>query len=162
MSRRIASSRGFTLIELVITVAIVGLLASVAFPMAELAQQREREAALRRTLIEVREAIDAYHRAVEEGRIIRTARSSGYPPSLKILVEGESDAADPNGKARLYFLRSIPRDPMATDPALDNDATWAKREYASSADEPREGEDVFDVHSRSEGSGINGVPYRSW
>ncbi|MGO4478153.1 type II secretion system protein [Massilia sp. 2TAF26] len=155
-------SRGFTLIEMVITLAIVGLLASLAFPMAELAMRREREAELRRVLIDMREAIDAYHRAVEEGRIIRSARSSGYPPSLKVLVEGERDAADPNGKARLYFLRSIPRDPMASDPALDNDATWAKREYASSADEPREGEDVFDVHSRSAAVGINGVPYRRW
>ena len=155
-------SRGFTLIEMVITLAIVGLLASVAFPMAELAVKRERETELRRTLVGLREAIDAYHRAVEEGRIVRSARSSGYPPSLAILVEGERDASDPNGKARLYFLRSIPRDPMATDPALDNDATWAKRAYASSADEPREGDDVFDVHSRSEATGINGVPYRLW
>ena len=155
-------SRGFTLIELVITLAIVGLLASLAFPMAELARQRERESALRRTLVEVREAIDAYHRAVEEGRILRAARSSGYPPSLKVLVEGERDASDPNGKAKLYFLRSIPRDPMAPDGEPDNEATWAKREYASSPDAPREGEDVFDVHSRSDAVGINGLPYRLW
>jgi general secretion pathway protein G len=162
MKLRAACQRGFTLIELVITLAIVGLLASVAFPMAELAYQREREAELRRVLIEIREAIDAYHRAVEEGRILRSARSSGYPPSLKILAEGARDASDPNGRARLYFLRSIPRDPMSTDPALDNEATWAKREYASSADDPREGEDVFDVHSRSDRTGINGLPYRMW
>lgn len=162
MKLRAARHGGFTLIELVITLAIVGLLASVAFPMAELAYQREREAELRRVLIEVREAIDAYHRAVEEGRIVRSARSSGYPPSLRILVEGERDASDPNGKARLYFLRRIPRDPMASDPAVDDEATWAKREYASSADDPREGEDVFDVHSRSERLGINGLPYRTW
>lgn len=162
MKLRTRSHRGFTLIELVVTLAIVGLLASAAFPMAELGYQREREAELRRVLIEMREAIDAYHRAVEEGRILRSARSSGYPPSLAVLVTGERDASDPNGKARLYFLRKIPRDPMALDPTLDNDATWAKREYASSADDPREGEDVFDVHSRSERTGINGVPYRMW
>lgn len=153
---------GFTLVELLVTVAIVGILASMAFPMAELAHKRGREAELRRTLITLREAIDAYHRAVEEGRIVRSARSSGYPPTLQALVEGERDASDPNGKARLYFLRSVPRDPMATDPTLDNDSTWAKREYASSADDPREGEDVYDVHSRSDAIGIDGIPYREW
>jgi len=154
--------RGFTLIELVITVAIVGILASLAMPMAELVHQRSREAELQRVLIEVREAIDAYHRAAEDGRILRSARSSGYPESLRSLVDGERDASDPSGKARLYFLRKVPRDPMATDPTLADDATWAKREYASGADDPREGEDVFDIHSRSDGVGINGVPYRKW
>jgi general secretion pathway protein G len=154
--------RGFTLIELVITVAIIGILASLAMPMAELAHQRSREAELQRVLIEVREAIDAWHRAAEDGRIVHSARSSGYPASLQALVDGERDASDPNGKARLYFLRKVPRDPMATDPALDDDATWAKREYASSADDPRAGEDVYDIHSRSEATGINGVPYRKW
>lgn len=153
---------GFTLVELLVTVAIVGILASMAFPMAELAHKRGREVELRRTLITLREAIDAYHRAVEEGRIVRSARSSGYPPTLQALVEGERDASDPNGKARLYFLRSVPRDPMATDTTLDNDSTWAKREYASSADDPREGEDVYDVHSRSDAIGIDGIPYREW
>lgn len=155
-------SRGFTLIELVVTLAIVGLLASLAFPMAELAHQRERESELRHRLVVLREAIDAYHRAVEEGRILRASRSSGYPPSLKVLVEGARDASDPNGKTRLYFLRSIPRDPMAPEGEADNEASWAKREYASSPDDPREGEDVFDVHSRSDAIGINGVPYRLW
>jgi general secretion pathway protein G len=153
---------GFTLVELLVTVAIVGILASLAFPMAEMARKRSREAELQRVLIEIREAIDAYHRAAEDGRIVRSVRASGYPASLQVLVDGERDASDPNGKARLFFLRRVPRDPMATDPTLDADATWAKREYASSADDPREGEDVFDVHSRSEGIGINGVPYRKW
>jgi general secretion pathway protein G len=155
-------SRGFTLVELLVTVAIVGILASMAFPMAELARRRERETELRRDLITLRDAIDGYHRAVEEGRIVRPVRSSGYPSSLQALVEGEPDAADPNGKARLYFLRSVPRDPLATDATLDNESTWAKREYASSADNPREGEDVYDVHSRSSATGINGIPYREW
>jgi general secretion pathway protein G len=153
---------GFTLIELMITVAIVGVLASLAFPMAELAHKRSREAELQRVLIEIREAIDAYHRAAEDGRIMRSARSAGYPPSLQVLVDGVRDTADSNGKARLIFLRSVPRDPMATDRSLSNDDTWAKREYASGADDPREGEDVFDVHSRSDAIGINSVPYRKW
>jgi general secretion pathway protein G len=155
-------SRGFTLIELVITVAIVGVLAGMAFPMAELARQRSREYELQRVLIEIREAIDAYHRAVEDGRIVHAAGGAGYPPSLHALVEGVSDASDPAGKARLYFLRTVPRDPMAIDISLDNQETWAKREYRSGPDDPREGEDVFDVHSRSSAAGINGVPYQQW
>lgn len=158
----IIPAKGFTLIELIMTVAIVGLLASLAFPMVELSRKRSREAELQRVLIDIREAIDAYHRAAEDGRIVRAAGSAGYPASLQALVDGERDTADPSGKARLFFLRSVPRDPMATDPALTDSDTWAKRAYVSSADDPHEGEDVFDVHSRSEGVGINGVPYRQW
>lgn len=152
---------GFTVIEMVVTVAIIGLLASVALPLAELTVQRAREHELRRSLREIRTAIDDYKRATDQGRIAKAADGSGYPPSLDVLVEGVPDARDP-GKRKIYFLRRLPRDPLH-DVAQDRPAdTWGQRSYDSPPDAPRAGKDVFDVHSRSAATGINGVPYRDW
>ena len=153
---------GFTLIELVITVAIVGLLAAVAMPMAELAVQRDKEHELRLALREIRTGLDAYRQAVEEGRITQSVGRSGYPPSLKVLVEGVPDASSPDSKLRIYFLRRIPRDPLFLDPDPPGEETWGKRSYASSADAPEEGNDVFDVYSLSDRKGLNGIAYRNW
>jgi general secretion pathway protein G len=158
---------GFTLIELVITVAIVGLLATVVFPMAELTVQRTKEHDLRDALQQIRTAIDAYRQAVIEGHVIAGSASqlgqmpSQYPPNLQVLVDGVDDAKSPN-KSRLYFLRRLPRDPMSNDPNLTDDQTWGKRSYASPPDQPAEGDDVFDVYSLSNGVGLNGIPYRKW
>lgn len=153
---------GFTLIELVVTVAIVGLLATVALPMAELAVQRSKEQELRLALREIRTGLDAYKQAVDEGRIPRSIQQSGYPPSLKVLVDGVNDASSPDKKVKIYFLRRIPRDPMELDPARPAEETWGRRSYASSADSPQEGEDIFDVYSLSTSVGMNGVPYNKW
>jgi general secretion pathway protein G len=155
------SRRGFTLIELVITVAIVALLASIALPVSELAVQRTKEQELRRTLRQVREAIDAYKQASDEGRVRKSIGDSGYPKKLEELAEGVEDQRSPK-KDKIYFLRRIPRDPLATDPTLSAAATWGKRSYASPPDDPREGDDVFDVFSLAAGKGINGQPYREW
>jgi general secretion pathway protein G len=160
MSRSLAA-RGFTLIELVITVAIVALLASVALPVSELAVQRTKEQDLRRTLRQMREAIDAYKQASDEGRIKKSVGDSGYPRKLEELAEGVEDQKSPK-KDKIYFLRRIPRDPFAADPTLSATATWGKRSYSSPPDDPREGDDVFDVFSLAQGKGINGQPYREW
>jgi general secretion pathway protein G len=154
-------SRGFTLIELVITVAIVGLLAGIAVPTMELAVQRNREQELRLALREIRTALDAYKRASDSGRVPRIVGASGYPPTLEVLVDGVTDALDPNQR-KIYFLRRIPRDPMSFDASVAPGRTWGLRSYQSDADDPREGDDVFDVHSLASGTGINGVPYRQW
>lgn len=152
---------GFTLIELVITVAIVAILASVAMPMVELTVQRNKEQELRLALRQIREAIDAYKRATDDGRVIKSADESGYPKSLEVLVEGIENDKDPN-KAKIYFLRRLPRDPLSTDKDITPAETWGKRSYESSPEDPQEGEDIFDVYSLSGGTGLNGIPYRDW
>lgn len=159
MTRRAAG--GFTLLELVIAVAIIAILASVAVPLNELVVQRAREQDLRRALRDIREAIDGYKQASDEGRIEKRVGESGYPRRLEDLVEGVEDQKSPE-KKKIYFLRRIPRDPLASEPSLPAAATWGKRSYASPPDAPREGEDVFDVYSLATGSGINGRPYREW
>lgn len=153
--------RGFTLIELVITVAIVAVLASVALPLNELTVQRGKEADLRRSLREIREGIDAYKQAFDEGRMVKRADDSGYPKRLEDLVEGVEDQKDPK-KSRIYFLRRIPRDPFAEDASQTNAETWGKRSYESPPDDPKEGDDVFDVFTRSTLIGLNGRPLREW
>lgn len=155
-------SKGFTLIELVMTVAIIGLLATVTLPLAELSVQHGKEQELRVALREIREAIDAYKQAVDDGRIIRSAEKSGYPESLQVLVDGMPDIKDPTSKNKIYLLRRIPRDPMEADANKPNEDTWGKRSYQSSADDPQEGDDVFDVYSLSASTGMNGVAYRNW
>jgi general secretion pathway protein G len=160
MTRTQPRPRGFTLIELIVTVAIVALLASVAMPMIELVQTRQREQDLRSALREIRSAIDAYKKAYDEGRIARTAQATGYPPTLAALVDGVVDARSAD-KKKIYFLRRLPADPM--QPMMRDPAeTWGKRSYASPRTAPQEGDDVYDVYSRADGTGLNGRPYRDW
>lgn len=155
--------KGFTLIELVVTVAIIGILASVAMPMLQVTAQRMKEHELRTNLRQIREAIDTYKKSVDEGRIIKTIEQTGYPPSLEVLVNGVVDAKDLN-KNKLRFLRKIPLDPMNLTDVSNNDFTgnWGLRSYASEADNPVEGADVYDVYSLSPQIGTNGLPYAKW
>lgn len=152
--------KGFTLIEILVTLAIVAILSSVAFPLAELTQRRAKEQELRQSLREIRTAIDAYKQAVDEGHIVKTLDQSGYPPKLSVLVEGVTDARSPVAR-KIYFLRRIPKDPFSVE-APDGESSWGKRSYDGPPDAPHEGRDVYDVYSRSVQEGLNGVPYREW
>jgi general secretion pathway protein G len=154
-------SGGFSLIELMVTLAILALLASMAVPFAQLVQQRHQETELREALRQIRTALDAYKQSVKEGRVDSPADGSGYPPDLDVLWQGVPDKTKPDA-SRLYFLRRLPRDPFYPDMAAPPAATWGLRSYESPPDAPAPGRDVFDVYSLSPATGLNGLPYREW
>lgn len=152
--------QGFTLIEMIVVVMIVGILASAAMPLAALHKRRTQEAELRENLRTLRRAIDQYKHAWDAGRIEKRSGETGYPPSLQTLVSGVDDVTSPNG-AKIYFLRRLPRDPMAPRDA-GPEQTWGVRSYSSPPDAPLAGADVYDVYSHSNGVGLDGIPYREW
>lgn len=143
---------GLTLIELLITVAIVGILASAAIPIARFQVKREKERELRRDLWEMRDAIDRYYDAASKGGIQTKVDSMNYPPDLQTLVDG----VDVQGK-KVRFLRRIPVDPMT---GKDD---WGLR---SMQDDPNSdswgGQNVFDVYSKSDGTALDGTKYNTW
>ena len=143
---------GLTLVELIIVVAIISILASAAIPIARFQVRREKERELRRDLWEMRAAIDRYKDAADKGAFQIKADSMGYPPDLQTLVDG----VDVQGK-KVRFLRRIPVDPMT------GNAEWGLR---SNQDDPASdsfgGQNVFDVHSKSDGTGMDGTKYSTW
>lgn len=154
-------SSGFSLVELLVVVAIVSVLATIGLPLAELSHKRVQEEELRVALRQIRAALDEYKMAVNDGHVFKKEGDSGYPPDLATLVRGIPDAKSPKGR-RLYFLRRIPRDPFAPASVLLAEDTWALRSYASPADSPAPGRDVYDVYSKSTLTGLNGVRYSEW
>lgn len=154
--------RGFTLIEVMVALTLLALLASVALPLNELVARRARESELQRDLIALRSAIDSYKRAADAGHIEKSAEQSGYPPNLRVLVDGVEDKSDPNSK-KIYFLRRLPADPMCEHcDGKPPEDTWATRSYASSPDSFTSGDDVYDIRSTSKKEGIDGIPYDKW
>jgi general secretion pathway protein G len=151
-TRDIAPDAGLTLVELIITVAIIGILATMAVPVARFQVKREKERELRRDLWEMRDAIDRYKDAADKGGMQLKADSMGYPPDLQTLVDG----VDIQTK-KVRFLRAIPVDPMTKT------AEWGLRSNQDDADaDSWGGQNVFDVYSKSEGTAIDGTKYSTW
>ena len=155
----LAGQRGYTFIELLIVTTILLILASAVMPLAQVTSQRQREAELRRTLREMRTAIDAFKNAVALGLIPTTELepgNEGYPPTLDILVEGISAANDASGR-QLRFLRRVPIDPTT------GDSDWGLRSYQDSPDSTTWGrQNVYDVYTRSSGTALDGTNYTDW
>ena len=144
--------RGITLIELIIAIAIIGLLAGAAVPVVRVRAKRDKEIELRRDLWEMRDAIDRYKDAADRAAFQTKVDSLGYPPDLQTLVDG----VDVQGK-KLRFLRRIPVDPMT------GSADWGMR---SNQDDPDStswgGQNVFDVFTKNEGTALDGTKYNTW
>jgi general secretion pathway protein G len=143
---------GLTLVELIICVAIVAILASAAIPIARFQVKREKERELRRDLWEMRDAIDRYKDAADKGAIQVKADSLNYPPDLETLVNGV-DIQD----KKVKFLRRIPVDPMT------GTTEWGLRSNQDDADSDSfGGQNVFDVHTKSQGTALDGTKYSTW
>ena len=166
MRRGVTASRrggtaadGYTLIEVIIVSAIVMVLASAVLPLTKVTIQRQREVELRRTLRELRTAIDKFKDAVDQGLVATTELepgSEGYPPDLQTLVDGVPAANDASGR-KLKYLRRIPIDPMT------NSTEWGLRSYQDKPDATSwGGKNVFDVYTTSTGTALDGTKYRDW
>jgi general secretion pathway protein G len=157
--RRVRDAGGFSFIELLVVIGILFVLASAAMPLAQVASQRQRETELRRTLREMRTAIDKFKDSVDIGQIPTTELtpgSEGYPPDLDTLVEGVTAANDASGR-KLKFLRRVPIDPMT------NSTEWALRAYQDKPDSTSwGGKNVFDVRTTSQATALDGTKYKDW
>jgi general secretion pathway protein G len=155
--------RGFTLVEMLVTLAILSVLAWSIIPLSKITVQREKEIELRQDLRLMREAIDAYKKLSDEKKIEVKEDTEGYPPTLEILVKGVELQAqgqtNTKSKAKkiVKFLRRIPKDPM-TD-SFD----WGLRSYQDPPDSDKwGGENVYDVYTKSQAKALDGTRYRDW
>jgi general secretion pathway protein G len=147
--------RGFSLIELIVTVMIISILVGIAVPLARNSIKRQKEIALREALREMRTAIDKYKDLSDRGMVMVKVDTEGYPEKLEVLVEGVQLVGQVDKKVKL--LRRIPKDPMT------NTTEWGLRAYQ---DDPKAtsygGQNVFDVYSKSEGTALDGTKYKDW
>ena len=149
---RVSKSRGFTLVELIVATTLLLILTSLALPLARVVIKRERERDLRRALWSMRDAIDRYKDAADQGKFQLKVGSEGYPPDLQTLVDG----VDVGGK-KLKFLRRIPIDPMT------GNTEWGMRSMQDDPDSDSWGGDnVFDVFTKSQGTALDDTHYKDW
>ena len=154
-----AGQDGYSLIELLAVTVVLLVLASAVMPLAKVTVQRAREAELRRSLREMRTAIDRYKDAADLQQIAATelkTGAEGYPPKLEVLVEGVRANGDASGR-KLKFLRRIPIDPMTRS------QEWGMRSYQDDSDSTSwGGQNVYDVYSKSGGLALDGTKYVDW
>ncbi len=161
MSKSLVQKKGFTLIEMLVTLTILAILAAAITPLTKIAIKREKEIELRRNLRLIREAIDAYKKLADEKKIEVKEDTEGYPPDLETLVEGvelkEEGEEEKSGTKTMKFLRRIPKDPMT------NSYEWGLRSYQDDLDsDVWGGENIYDVHTRSQATALDGTKYREW
>jgi len=156
---RVTRADGYSFVELLVVTTIILILASAVQPLARVTIQRQKESELRRALRDMRDAIDKFKDAADQGMIPSTelkAGSEGYPPDLETLVEGVSVANDASGR-KLKLLRRVPIDPMT------GQADWGLRAYQDKPDTTTwGGQNVFDVRSLSGGTALDGSKYKDW
>jgi general secretion pathway protein G len=156
---KLRGSSGYTFVELLVVSAIIIILASAVMPLAKVTATRQREAELRRSLREMRTAIDKYKDAADLGQISALeleVGAEGYPPDLQTLVDGVSMTNDATGR-KLKFLRRIPVDPMTQS------VEWGLRSYQDDPDATRwGGQNVYDVFTTFDGKALDGTKYRDW
>jgi general secretion pathway protein G len=156
-------NRGFTLIEVSVALAVMSVLMLGAIPIYRAEQLRAKEKDLRLALMQIRQGLDDYKRAADEGRIAKPSGGNGYPQSLEVLVRGAQKVGTQKPEW-VYFLRRLPRDPFAPEElsGLPAASTWDTRAYSTPPDAPSAGVDVFDVFSKSKKLSLNGTPYNKW
>ncbi len=154
---------GFTLVELLVTLALVGIAASIVLPLSSVMETRAKETELRRSLRTIRQALDNYKAASDAGLIEKKTGASGYPSSLELLVSGVPRSAALGFSATpIVFLRSIPRDPFYEDKQTPAVQTWNIRGYGSKPGDISSSVDVFDVSSKSDKMGLDGTKLSDW
>ena len=157
-NRRACREAGMTLVELVVSCAILMLLSTAALPIARWTAYRERERELRRDLLEMRQAIDRYKDLADRGQIRVDQTTGGYPPDLETLVKGVPLVSTTGAQGKkIRFMRSVPIDPMTKQ------ADWGLRSVEDDPDSTSwGGKDVFDVYSRSTETAMDGTKYSDW
>ena len=152
--------KGFTLVEMLVTLTIVSILALAILPLAKTAVKREREITLKRNLRMMREAIDAYKKLADEKAFEFDEDTEGYPPDLETLVEGIEAKVEADGQEVtkvIKFMRRIPKDPMT------NSYDWGLRSYQDDPDSDIwGGENIYDVFTKSPGTALDGTKYKEW
>jgi general secretion pathway protein G len=151
----IRNKAGLTLIELIVTMAIISVLAVGIIPLSQVSYKRTQEIELKRNLRIIRKALDEYKLISDEYKLAKQASDSGYPKQLEVLVQGMDLGDEVQFKKK--FLRRIPKDPMTED------GQWGLRSYFDEPDSDMwGGQDVYDVYTQSDQAALDGTPYREW